>query len=170
MSPRRSPLGSLSLLYSGFVLLVLVSQLSGHLLANAVTAYGATGAQLHSIGLQSTDLAYAASALGLAFSVAVILTVRKRLDPELGVYRASGLPARSALRLVLTSHPVIPVASALATGAVAWAVDLSLGLDGAIPALLALVFASTLVLWLTGQTLASFSKSGPGETRRGRSA
>lgn len=160
---RSSPLGSLSVLYVGFILLVLLSQLSGRLLSDALGSYGTgTAAQIASIQGVSTDLAYAASAVGLAFTLAVLLTVRSRVDPEITVYKKTGLPAPSALRLMLLSHPILPAASALAAGAVAWSVDSLLGLDGTPPAFLAIAFAGVVYLWLTVETLASFSRGTEG--------
>jgi hypothetical protein len=163
----RGPFGSLSFLYGGFVLLVLVSQLSGHVLTTALDAYGA-GSEALGVQRESTDLAYSAAALGLAFSAAVIFTVRNRLDPELRVYRATGLPIRSVLRIVLSSHPIRPVASALVVGALAALTDVLVGLDPSAPVELALAFVALLLGWLVFHTVDRFSRQDVDRGRSGR--
>jgi hypothetical protein len=165
----RRPFSALSILYGGFVFLVLVSQLSGRLLMTALTAYGAGGGS-EGAGVQreSTDLAYSAAVLGLVFSAAVIFTVRNRLDPELRVYRATGLPLRSVLRLILSSHPVIPVSSALVIGTLAGLTDLLIGLNPAVPAGLALAFVGILLGWLVFHTVTRFSRQDADRGRSGR--
>ncbi|MGA2666176.1 MAG: hypothetical protein ABSF83_14650 [Nitrososphaerales archaeon] len=148
--------------------MVLISQVSGHLLTEAITAYDATAAQTAAVVNETTDLALSASALGLAFSAAVIFTVRDRLDPELRTYRATGLPATAALRLILTSHPVLPVAAALSAGGLAALADAALGLDPLFPLSLAAAFSGTLSLWLVAHVLRALSREAPDRGSAGR--
>lgn len=155
---RTRTLRSLSLLYVGFLLLVLISQLSGRLLEQALASSSAVSVQqMARITSETTDLAYSASAIGLAFSFAVIFTLRRRLDVELDVYVATGLPSTSALLLMLRSHPLVPAASALVTGGVAVLIDEIDGLDILIPLGLAFAFVATLFAWLTLDTLSRYS-------------
>jgi len=148
--------------------MVLISQVSGHLLTQAITAYDATAAQTAAVRSETTGLALSASALGLAFSAAVIFTVRDRLDPELRTYRATGLPATAALRLILGSHPVIPVAAALSAGVAAALVDAVLGLDPLFPLALAAAFAGSLTLWLSAHVLRALARQAPDRGSAGR--
>lgn len=155
---RTRTLRSLSLLYVGFVLLVLIAQLSGHLLEEALSYYNAASAlEIAKITNETANLAYSASAVGLAFGLAVIFTVRRRLDVELGVYVAAGLPSASAVLLIIRSHSFVPAASALATGAVAGLIDSLEGLDPLIPVGLSLAFLVMLLAWLTLETFARYS-------------
>lgn len=166
--PSR-PLGALSIVFGGFILLVLISQLSYHLLAQAILAYPESGAgNLPAVEHDSSVLAYSAAALGIVFSGAVLFMTKGRLDSELRIYKLTGLPARSALRIVLASHPVVPLVWALATGAAAWLVDSALGLDAEVPAALALIFAALVLAWVAGLTIWRFSQREIGRGARGR--
>ena len=98
----------------------------------------------------------------------MIFTVRRRLDPELGVYRAMGIPIASSLRIVLLSHPVYPVAAALISGAVLGAADALLGLDALVPVALAVAFATTLLIWLVFHTVTTVSRQEMGRGVAGR--
>jgi len=106
----------------------------------------------------SALLAYSAGAMGLVFTSAILIITRGRLDSELRVYKVTGLPVSSALRLILTSHPLVPLAWLAATGAVSALVDVYLGLDAALPVGLALAFAALLIAWLVFVTLQGFVK------------
>jgi predicted branched-subunit amino acid permease len=151
------------------VFLVLISQVSWHLLAQAVLFYNPKASE-SLLGTQNASalLAYSAGGLGFMFSGAVLVITRGRLDSELRVYKVTGLPMRSALRLILVSHPVVPLAWAVIAGAVAGLVDVSLGLDAALPVGLAVAFAALLLGWLVFVTFQRFSRRGLEPGRKGR--
>ena len=79
MARRRRPLRAVSLVFAGFITLVLLSQLSAHFFAEAIPKdlVGKNEAVLSSIQQTSTELALAASALGLVFAVAVLVITRQ---------------------------------------------------------------------------------------------
>jgi hypothetical protein len=152
--------------FAGFIFLVLLSQLSAHVLAQAVLAYEPKGSPaLTEVQNISTTLAVSAGALGLAFGGAVLIMTRKKLALEIDVYRANGLPAASAARLMLFYHPVRPLGWLLGTAAVAIAADAVLGLDSRIPLYLAVCFAALLLGWVALLTLRMFASRGFKEGR-----
>lgn len=116
----------------------------------------------------SVLLAYSAGVLGFVFSGAVLFITRDRLDSELRVYKITGLPVTSALRLMLVSHPIVPLSWALIAGAISGLVDIYLGLDAALPVGLAAAFVSLLVGWLVFITFQRFSSRDTETGRRGR--
>jgi hypothetical protein len=163
---RPRPLDAVSVVFAGFIFLVLLSQLSAQVLAQAVLSYQPKGspalAQVQNI---SVILAVSAAALGLAFGAGVLLITRKRLTIEIDVYRANGLPAVSALRLMLNYHPVRPLGWLVGAAASAVVADSVFGLDAMIPLYLAACFAALLLGWVVFLTFRMFGRRGFEEGR-----
>ncbi|MDA4137261.1 MAG: hypothetical protein OK449_09745 [Thaumarchaeota archaeon] len=163
---RPRPLDAVSIVFAGFIFLVMLSQLSAKVLGEAVLSYHPEGsavlAQVQSI---SEILAVSAAALGLAFGSAVLIITRKKLAVEIDVYRANGLPFGSALRLMLSYHPVRPMAWLLGAAAFAVAADSVLGLDARVPLYLVLCYVTLLIGWVALLTFRMFSSRGFKEGR-----
>jgi hypothetical protein len=170
MARRRRPLRAVSLVFAGFVTLVLLSQLSAHFFAAAIPKHLLTEneAVLSSIQQTSTEMAYAASALGLVFAGAVLVITRQRVSTDVDVYRATGLPSSSAFLRLLRSHSVVPLEWVAVAAAVTSLVDVFFGLDALVPIGLAASFAVLLVAWLAFLTSVSFSQRGFEGTSEGR--
>jgi hypothetical protein len=115
----------------------------------------------------STVLAVSAAVLGLAFGGAVLLITEKKLAVEIDVYRANGLPLASAVRLMLSYHPVRPLTWLLGAALVAVVADLAVGLNALIPVDLAGCFAALLIGWVGLLTARSFSRHDLKDTRGG---
>lgn len=165
---RPRPLDSVSIVFAGFIFLVLLSQLSAHVLGQAILSYHPQGnADLAEVQSVSVTLAVSAAVLGLAFGSAVLLISRKKLSVEIDVYRANGLPLDSAMRLMLEYHPVRPLAWLAGAAAVAVGCDLLFGLNAQIPLGLAVCFATLIVGWVVFLTVRMFGERGFRE-RRGR--
>jgi hypothetical protein len=162
MARRRRPLRAISLVFAGFVTLVLLSQLSSYFFAQAIPKHLLTknSAELLKIQQTSTELAIAASALGLVFSGGVLLITRSRITADVDIYRATGLPSSSAFLRLLRSHSVGPLAWVAGAAAVTALVDVDFGLDELLPVGLAVSFAVLLLLWLGFLTSVSFSQKG----------
>jgi uncharacterized membrane protein len=162
MASRHRPLRAVSLVFAGFVTLVLLSQLSAHFFAEAIPKHLQTqnAAVISSIQQTSTDLAFAAAALGLVFAGAVLLITRQRVAADVDVYRATGLPSSSAFLRLLRSHSVAPLAWVAGAAAATALVDVDFGLNALFPIGLAVSFACLLVAWLAFVTSASFSRRG----------
>lgn len=166
---RRRPLGVLSLVFAGFILLVLVSQLSSHLYSQAVlTYYPNDTTSVGQVQRASTVLAYTSAALGLVFSSAVLFIAGRGLDSEIRVYNMTGLPLSSVLRIVLRSYSLRPLVWAAVAGAVAGLVDAWAGLNAIVPILLAGAFSTLLLFWLVSFTFVRSSNLGVVEGGRGR--
>ncbi len=172
MAGRRRPLRAVSLVFAGFVTLVLLSQLSAHFFAEAIPKHllAKNEAVLTSIQRTSTEMAFAASALGLVFACAVLAITRQRVAADVDVYRASGLPSSSAFLRLLRSHSVAPLEWVAAAAMVTSLVDEVFGLDVLIPIGLAAAFAALLVAWLAFLTSVSFSQRDFGGRSEGRAA
>jgi hypothetical protein len=163
---RPRPLDAVSIVFAGFIFLVLLSQLSAHVLGQAVLSYQPKGsAALTQVQNISVILAVSAAALGLAFGGAVLLITKKRLTLEIDVYRANGLPATSALRLMLNYHPVRPLEWLVGAAAVAAVADSVFGLDAMIPLYLAACFGALLLGWVVFLTFSMFGRRGFEEGR-----
>lgn len=168
MARRRRPLRAVSLVFIGFVTLVLLSQLSTHFFAEAVPKHDLVqnAALLSNMRQTSTALAYSAAALGLVFAVAVLLIARQKVSADVDIYRASGLPERSAFLRLLRSHSARPLEWVAGTALVTAAIDTEFGLDAFLPVGLAIAFAALLVAWLAFLTSSGFSRRdiqpGPG--------
>ena len=162
MARRRRPLRAVSLVFAGFVTLVLLSQLSAHFFAEAIPKHlvDQNAAALSSIQQTSTELAYAASALGLVFAVAVLIITRQMVAADVDIYRATGLPSSSAFVRLLRSHSFRPLEWVAGASAVTALVDVEFGLNSLIPIGLGVAFAALLVGWLAFLTSASFSQKG----------
>jgi hypothetical protein len=162
MAGRRRPLRSVSLVFGGFVALVLLSQLSAHFFAEAIPKHLVSENEAVLTGIQqtSTELAYAAAALGLVFAGAVLIITRQRVAADVDIYRATGLPSFSAFLRVLRSHSVHPLEWVAAAGVATALVDVEFGLNALLPIGLALSFAVLLVAWLAFLTSVSFSQKG----------
>jgi len=162
MARRRRPLRAVSLVFAGFVTLVLLSQLSAHFFATAIPKHLLVKdeAALLSIQQTSTDLAYAASALGLVFAGAVLIITRQKIAADVDIYRATGLPSSGAFLRLLRSHSAGPLGWVAGTAAVTALVDLYFGLDALIPISLGVSFAVLLLVWLAFLTSVSFSQKG----------
>jgi hypothetical protein len=162
MEGSRKPLNSVAIVFAGFILLALISQLSSHVLGQAILSYHPAGtAGLVMVQHLSTVLAVSASGLGLMFSGAALFITRKRLGGEAANYMAAGLPPRSVFRLLILYHSLHPLRWAAATAVVAVLADVALGLAVAIPLGLAIGFVILLFGWLTCVTLWTFSRGGP---------
>ncbi|HUK74778.1 MAG TPA: hypothetical protein VLU99_03215, partial [Nitrososphaerales archaeon] len=105
MARRHRPLRAVSLVFAGFVTLVLLSQLSAHFFAEAIPKHlrVQNAAVISGIQQTSTELAVAAAVLGLVFGGAVLLITRQKVAADVDVYRATGLPFSSALLRLLRS-------------------------------------------------------------------
>jgi hypothetical protein len=162
MARRHRPLRAVSLVFAGFVTLVLLSQLSAHFFAEAIPKHLLTqnAATISSIQQTSTELAFAAAALGLVFGGAVLLITRQRVAADVDVYRATGLPSSSAFLRLLRTHSVAPLAWVAGAAAVTALVDVDFGLNALFPIGLAVSFACLLVAWLAFVTSVSFSRRG----------
>jgi hypothetical protein len=160
MARRRKPLRAVSLVFAGFVTLVLLSQLSAHFFAEAIPKHllVKNAAVLSSIRQTSTELAFASAALGLVFSGAVLIITRKTVASDVDVYRATGLPLSSAFLRLLRSHSVGPLEWVAGAAVVTTLVDVDFGLNALIPIGLAVSFAILLVVWLAFITSMSFSQ------------
>lgn len=167
MARRRRPLRSVSLVFVGFVTLVVLSQLSAHFFAAAIprNLLAKNEAVLAGIRQTSAELSFAASALGLVFAVAVLVITRERVAADVDVYRATGLRPSSALLRLLASHSLVPLGWVAAATAAATLLDVGFGLDFLAPMGLALSFVLLLFGWLALLTSLSFSQRGV----RGRS-
>jgi hypothetical protein len=162
MARRHRPLRAVSLVFAGFVTLVLLSQLSAHFFAEAIPKHllAQNAAVISSIQQTSTDLAFAAAALGLVFAGAVLLITRQRVAADVDVYRATGLPSSSAFLRLLRSHSVAPLVWVAGVAAATALVDVDFGLNALFPIGLAVSFACLLVAWLAFVTSVSFSRKG----------
>ena len=160
MARRRRPLRAVSLVFAGFVTLVLLSQLSAHFFAAAIPKHllSKNAAVLLSIQQTSTELAFAASALGLVFAGAVLIITRQMIAADVDIYRATGLPSSSAFVRLVRSHSVGPLVWVAGAAAVTALVDVDFGLNALIPIGLAVSFALLLLFWLAFLTSASFSQ------------
>jgi hypothetical protein len=171
MARRRRPLRAVSLVFGGFVTLVLLSQLSAHYFATAIptSLVAKNEAVLASIRATSTDMAIASAALGVVFAVAVLIITRQLVAADVDIYRAAGLPEASTFLRVLRSHSVVPLAWVLVAAAVTSLVDVEFGLSALPPIGLAVLFAAILVGWLAFLTSVSFSHKSfaPGAERSG---
>jgi hypothetical protein len=156
--------------FAGFVTLVVLSQLSAHFFAEAIpkNLLLKDAAVLSSIQQTSTELAFAAGALGLAFGAAVLLITREKVAADVEIYRATGLPYASAFLRLLKSHSVAPLAWVAGAAAVTSLVDVAFGLNALFPIGLAVSFAGLLVAWLALLTSASFSHRGFGSGSGGK--
>ena len=170
MARRHRPLRAVSLVFAGFVTLVLLSQLSAHFFAEAIPRglVAKNEAVISSIQQTSTQLAFAAAALGLVFGGAVLLITRQKVAADVDVYRATGLPLSSAFLRLLRSHSVAPLAWVAGAAAVTALIDIDFGLNALFPVGLAVSFACLLVGWLAFLTSVSFSKKGLEGTSGGR--
>ncbi len=170
MARRRRPLRAVSLVFAGFVTLVLLSQLSAHFFAEAIPRglLPKNEAVISNIQQTSTELAFAASALGLIFAGAVLIITRQRLASDVDIYRATGLPSSEAFLRLLGSHTVGPLEWVAGATAVAALVDVDFGLNALMPIGLALSFALLLVVWLAFLTSVSFSQKGFEGKSRGK--
>ena len=162
MARRRRPLRAVSLVFAGFVTLVLLSQLSAHFFAEAIpkNLVAKDEAVLSSIQQTSTELAFAASALGLIFAGAVLIITRQRVAADVDVYRATGLPSSSAYLRLLRSHSARPLGWVAGAAAATALVDIYFGLNALIPIGLGVSFAALLLVWLAFLTSVSFSQKG----------
>src|SRR5690348_5884478 len=104
---------ALGVLFVGFIVLVLLSEVGENLLARVILSYSSTYISESSVIVAirgvSTELVLTAVILGITFEVAVLLTARRRLGAEIRIYRLMGLPVTSAVRLILASQPVLPL-------------------------------------------------------------
>ena len=162
MARRRRPLRAVSLVFAGFVTLVLLSQLSAYYFAQAIPKHLLlkNAEVLLQIQKTSTELAFAAGAMGLIFSGAVLLITRSRVAADVDIYRATGLPLSSTFIRLLRSHSVVPLEWVTEAAAVTALIDLDFGLNALIPIGLAMAFAALLVVWLGFLTSVSFSQKG----------
>ncbi len=162
MARRHRPLRSVSLVFAGFVTLVLLSQLSAHFFAEAIPKHllVQNSAVISGIQHTSTELALAAAALGLVFAGAVLLITRQKVSADVDVYRATGLPFSSAFLRLLRSHSLAPLAWVAGAATVTALVDVDFGLNALFPVGLAVCFAGLLVVWLAFLTSVSFSQKG----------
>jgi hypothetical protein len=171
MARRRRPLRAVSLVFVGFVTLILLSQLSAHYFATAIprSMMAKNEALLASIRATSTDLALASGALGLVFAVAVLEITREVVASDADIYRAAGLPETSTYLRLLRSHSAGPVAWVALTAVLTSVIDTGLGLSALLPIALAALFVALLVGWLWFLTTASFSRRSfePGTGRSG---
>ena len=162
MARRRRPLRAVSLVFAGFVTLVLLSQLSAHFFAEAIPKHllVENAAVLSSIQQTSTELAFAAAALGLVFAGAVLIITRQKIAADVDIYRATGLPSSSAFLRLFRSHSVGPLEWVAGAAAATALVDMDFGLNALIPIGLGVSFAVLLVVWLAFLTSVSFSQKG----------
>jgi hypothetical protein len=162
MARRHRPLRAVSLVFAGFVTLVLLSQLSAHFFAEAIPKHllAENATVIASIQQTSTELAFAAAALGLVFASGVLLITRQKVAADVDTYRATGLPLSSAFLRLLRSHSVAPLAWVAGAAAVTALIDIDFGLNALFPIGLAVSFAALLVVWLAFLTSLSFSQKG----------
>jgi len=162
MARRRRPLRAVSLVFVGFVTLVVLAQVSVHFFSAAIprNLQARNEAVLTSIQQTSTGLALAASALGLVFAGAVLIITRQVLAGDLDIYRAMGLPSSSAFARLLQSHSLGAFAWVAGAAAVMALVDVDLGLNALVPIGLAAAFVVLLTVWLAFLTSISFSRQG----------
>lgn len=170
MARRRRPLRGVSLVFAGFVTIVVLSQLSAHFFAAAIPKHllAKEAAVVSGVQQTSTELALAAAALGLVFAGAVLLITRPMIAADIDVYRAAGLPSSSAFFRVLRSHSARPLAWVAGAAAVTALVDVEFGLDAYYPLGLAVCFAALLIAWLAMLTSTSFSQRGFGRGSGGK--
>ena len=170
MARRRRPLRAVSLVFAGFVTLVLLSQLSAHFFAAAIPRNLLTQneAVLSNIQQTSTGLAIAASALALIFAGAVLIITKETVSSDVDVYRATGLPPFSAFLRLVGSHSILPLGLVTGATAVVALVDVAFGLDALLPVGLAISFVVLVVGWLGFLTSVSFSQRTVDERLRGR--
>jgi len=162
MARRRRPLRAVSLVFAGFVTLVLLSQLSAHFFAAAIPKHLVVenASVLSSIQQTSTELAFAASALGLVFAGAVLIITRRKIAADVDIYRATGLSSSSAFLRLVRSHSVVPLEWVAVAAAATALVDVDFGLDALVPIGLGVSFAVLLLVWLAFLTSVSFSQKG----------
>jgi len=162
MARRRRPLRAVSLVFVGFVTLVLLSQISVHFFSVAIPKHlqSQDEAALTNIQQTSTGLALASATLGLVFAGAVLIITRKVLAGDLDVYRAMGLPSSAAFARLLQSHSLGPLAWVAGAAAVTAFIDVDLGLNALLPIGLGIAFAALLTVWLAFLTSVSFSHQG----------
>jgi hypothetical protein len=170
MARRRRPLRAVSLVFAGFVTLVVLSQLSAHFFSAAIPKHllAKDAAVISSVQQTSTELAFAAAGLGLVFAGAVLLITRQLVSADIDVYRAAGLPSSSAFFRLLRSHSAVPLTWVAGAAALTAVVDVEFGLDALLPVGLAVSFAILLVAWLALLTSASFSQKGFGRGSGGK--
>jgi len=171
MARRRRPLRAVSLVFVGFVTLAVLSQITVHIFSVAVPRdlQAKDQAVLTSIQQTSTELALAASALGLIFAGAVLVITRQIISADVEVYRATGLSETSAYLRLLRSHSVGPLGWVVGATAVAALLDAYVGLDALIPIGLAVCFAALLFAWLGFVTSSSFAQQALSGGSKGRS-
>lgn len=159
MARRRRPLGAVILVFVGFLTLVVLAQASVHFFSAAIPhdLKARNEAVLAGIERTSSELAVAASALGLVFAGAVMVITRPVIASDLDVYRATGLPLPSAYARLLRSHSLGPLGWIAAAASAAVLVDRELGLDALVPIGLAACFAILIFAWLGFVASASFS-------------
>lgn len=158
---RPRPLDATSIVFGGFILLVLLSQLSAHVLAEALIVYQGSGSvALAKMRSLSVVLAASAAVLGVAFGTGVLLITRKKLVAEIDVYRANGLPLTSALSMMISYHPVRPLLWLAGATTVGVAGDALFGLSVTIPLDLAASFAALLMGWVVLLTVYMFGHRG----------
>lgn len=171
MARRRRPLRAISLVFGGFVTLVLLSQLSAHYFATAIPTglQSKNEAVLASIRNTSTEMAFASGALGVVFAVAVLIITRGLITADVDIYRAAGVPEASTFLRLLRSHSLGPLAWIVVATAATSLVDLKFGLSTLLPIGLAAVFIAILLGWLGFLTSVSFSHTSfePGAERSG---
>lgn len=160
MAGRRRPLRAVSVVFAGFVTLVLLSQLSVHFFSTAIPKHllSKNETVLTSIQRTSTELALVAGALGLVFAGGVLIITRSRVASDIDIFRATGLPALSAYARVVRSESVRPLEWVLLATAVAGLVDVHFGLNALPPVGLAVAFAVLILGWLAFLTYISFSR------------
>lgn len=162
MARRRRPLRAVSLVFAGFVTLVVLSQLSSHFFAAAIPRGLVTKNEAVLAGIHNTsdDMALAASVLGTVFAGAVLVITRERVSADVDIYRATGLPPLAAFLRVVRSHSAPQLAWVAIATAAASLVDAAFGLDALVPVGLAASFALLLVSWMAFLTSVSFSHRG----------
>ncbi len=170
MARSRRPLRAVSLVFVGFVTLVLLSQISVHFFSAAIPKHLQTQneAVLSNIEQTSTELALAASVLGLVFAGAVLIITRQMLAADVDIYRAMGLPFSSAFLSLIRSQSLGPLAWVGGAAVVTALVDVNLGLNALVPVGLALAFVILLIGWLGFVTSFSFSHQGVESSSRGK--
>jgi len=159
MAGRRRPLRAVSVVFAGFVTLIVLAQLSVHFFADAIPKHlvSENEAVLASIQRTSTELAFVSGALGLVFAGAVLIITRPRVAADIDIYRATGLPALSAYARVVRSDSVRPLEWVVLATALTALVDAHFGLDALLPVGLAVAFAALMLAWLAFLTYVSFS-------------
>ena len=150
------------MVFAGFVTLAVLSQLSAHFFASSIPRNLLTKDASILTGVQqtSTELAFAACAMGLIFAGAALLITRQMVAADVDTYRATGLPSSAAFFRLLRSHSVRPLEWVALAAMVTSLVDIDFGLNALVPIGLALAFAVLLVAWLAFLTSVSFSQKG----------